>query len=89
MNPDTIKERRARRERFLRTLYEQVDGNVNEFVDGIDIGSRVNADEAETRRIIAYFEEKQLIVVDDHKAGIIRITAGGVDEVEEGIAGRQ
>ena len=82
MDKDRIKTRRERRREFLRTLYEEIDGSVNEFVDGLEIGMRLGADEAEARRIIAYFEEKGLLKVDDHKTGIIRLTADGVDAVE-------
>ena len=63
-------------------LYDDVNANVNEFVDGIAIGQRVGADGEETRRIIAYFEEKGALMVDDHKTGVIRITAAGIDQVE-------
>lgn len=84
MDRERIATRRARRSEFLQALYEQVDGDVNEFVPGYEIAARVGADAEEARRIVAYFEEKQLIKVDDHKAGIIRITAAGIDEVEAG-----
>ena len=82
MDKDKIKARRERRQQFLRSLYEEVDGSVNEFIDGLELASGLGADVAEGRRIIAYLEEKGLLKVDDHKAGIIRITADGVDAVE-------
>jgi hypothetical protein len=83
MDKDRIRARRARRQQFLRMLYEEIDGSVNDFVDGLELGARVAADEDEARRLIAYLEEKGLIKVDDHKAGIIRLTADGVDAVEQ------
>ncbi|MGQ0560795.1 MAG: hypothetical protein ACT443_02860 [Gemmatimonadota bacterium] len=79
---ERIRARRERRQQFLRLLYDEVDGSVSEFVDGLDIGSRLGADAAEARRIIEYLEEKGLLKVDDHKSGIVRITAAGVDAVE-------
>ncbi|MGQ0813837.1 MAG: hypothetical protein ACT4O1_05170 [Gemmatimonadota bacterium] len=82
MDKERVKTRRERRQQFLRTLYDEIDGSVSEFVDGLEIGARVGADPDETRRIIAYLEEKGQIKVDDHKAGIVRITAAGVDAVE-------
>lgn len=82
MDKERIKARRERRQQFMRALYEEIDGSVNEFVDGLDIATRLGADPEEGRRIIAYLEEKGLLKVDDHKAGIIRITADGVDAVE-------
>ena len=82
MDFDQAKARRQRRIDFLHALYEDVNASVNEFVDGIALGQRIGADEEETRRIIAYFEEKGAIMVDDHKTGVIRITAAGVDMAE-------
>lgn len=82
MDKERIKARRERRQQFMRALYEEIDGSVNEFVDGLDIATRLGADPEEGRRIIAYLEEKGLLKVDDHKSGIIRITADGVDAVE-------
>ena len=36
----------------------------------------------DSTQIFEYLEEKGLVMVDDHRSGIIRITAAGVDEVE-------
>lgn len=82
MDRELIRQRRERREGFLRALYQDVDGHVNEFVNGFDVAARLGADEAEARRIIAYYEEKSLIKVDDHKTGIVRMTAVGIDAIE-------
>jgi predicted transcriptional regulator len=82
MDRDLIKQRRERRERFLAGLYAAVDGNVAEFIQGFDLAAELGADAEEGRRIIAYLEEKGLIKVDDHRNGVVRITAAGVDAVE-------
>jgi Mn-dependent DtxR family transcriptional regulator len=82
MDRDVIHQRRKRREDFLIRLYEAVDGNVSEFVQGFDLASDLQAEPEEARRILAYLEEKGLIKVDDHRNGVIRITAAGVDAVE-------
>lgn len=82
MDQERIRTRRRLRAAFLEALYEAVDGSVNEFVDGYEIATAVGADSDEARRIIAYFEEKGLLMVDDHKTGVIRITAAGVDAAE-------
>lgn len=84
MDKKELHERRRRRMEFLHALYEEVNADVNEFVDGYAIATRVGADQAEAKRIIAYLEEKGAVKVDDHKAGIIRITADGIDVVESG-----
>ncbi|HSJ12893.1 MAG TPA: hypothetical protein VK939_00675 [Longimicrobiales bacterium] len=84
---DRIRERRERRAEFLRRLYLKVDGSVSEFVVGHEIGLELGADAAESRRIFEYFEEKGFVKVDDHREGILRITAAGIDEVESQLAG--
>jgi hypothetical protein len=85
MDPDRIRARRERRGAFLQALYDEVDGSVTDFVDGLQIGAGVGADADEARRMMTYFEEKGLLKVDDHKTGVVRITAAGVDVVELGI----
>lgn len=82
MDREAIKQRRQRREDFMIRLYEAVDGNVSEFVQGFELAEVLGADAEEGRRILAYLEEKGLIKVDDHRNGVIRITAAGVDFVE-------
>ena len=82
MQNEPIIKRRENRKAFLRLLYEAVDGSVSEFVSAQDLGAQLQLDEAEVRKIFEYLEEKGLVMVDDHRSGIIRITAVGVDEVE-------
>lgn len=79
---DAMRQRRRLRRAFLQQLYDRVDGSVSEFVTAQDIGAALDVDEAESRRIFEYLEEKGFVMVDDHRAGIIRLTAAGVDEVE-------
>src|SRR5688500_11123521 len=79
---EPMRRRREHRREFLRLLYELVDGSVSEFVPAATIGEKLGVDETETRRIFEYLEEKRFVMVDDHRSGIIRITAAGIDEVE-------
>lgn len=79
---ESIQQRRERRREFLKQLYMRVDGSVSEFVNAYDLGVELGIDEAEARKIFEYLEEKQLVMVDDHRAGTVRLTAAGVDEVE-------
>lgn len=79
---ESIQKRRERRREFLRQLYVRVDGSVSEFVNAYELGAELAIEEAEVRKIFEYLEEKQLVLVDDHRAGIVRLTAAGVDEVE-------
>lgn len=75
-------ERRARRAAFLRSLYDAVDANVSEFVNGFELAGGLGMERPETERVLGYLEEKGLIRVDDHREGILRITAAGIDAVE-------
>jgi hypothetical protein len=74
--------RRQNRADFLARLYEIVDASVTTFVSGLEIAEAMGLSAAEGTRIIEYLQEKQFIHIDDHKLGIIRITALGIDHVE-------
>jgi CRP-like cAMP-binding protein len=79
-----IARRRQNRSDFLVRLYEIVDASVTTFVNGLEIAEALGIDREEATRIIEYLQEKQFIHIDDHKLGIIRITALGIDHVETG-----
>ena len=79
---EDIKQRRQKRADFLARLYEMVDGSVSTFVSAFEIADAVGVDAAEAVRIIEYLKEKQWLHIDDHKLGIVRITAAGIDHVE-------
>ncbi len=81
---EEIHRRRATRRTFLVALYERVDGSVSEFVNGYEIAASLGVDREETAKVIAYFEEKGFVRVDDHREGTLRLTAAGVDEAEVG-----
>ena len=67
---------------FMARLYWAADGSVSEFVSAYEIGADINVPESDVRRLLDYLEEKDFIKVDDHKLGVIRITANGIDYVE-------
>lgn len=74
--------RRQNRTLFMQRLYDEVDGSVSTFVNAFELGEAVNIAADEVTRVIEYLEEKRLLAIDDHRLGIIRITARGVDYVE-------
>ncbi len=80
--PADFSERRRRRQTFLEALYRQTDGHVAEFVSAPELAAQLGIGEAELARIVAYLEERRWIAVDDHRAGIVRLTADGVDQAE-------
>jgi hypothetical protein len=77
-----IARRKHQRTEFIKRLYTMVDAGVAEFVSAFDIGTETGIPDAEIGRLLGYFEEKGFIKIDDHKLGIIRITAEGIDYVE-------
>jgi len=66
----------------MKRLYEEVDGSVSTFVNAFEIGEPLGIEAAEITKAIEYLEEKRLVAIDDHRLGIIRITARGIDYVE-------
>jgi RIO-like serine/threonine protein kinase len=79
---DELRARHARRMAFLRALYDRVDSSVSEFVSAFEIAEASAIERAECTRVVEYLAEKGLILVDDHRAGTIRLTAEGVDRIE-------
>lgn len=72
---------------LLRSIYETADASVTEFVSAYDLSGAQGLEQEEARKIIAYLEEKGFLLVDDHRAGVVRITAEGIDAVELGRLG--
>jgi hypothetical protein len=79
---DERTERRRQRLDFLTRLYEKVDASVSHFVSAFDIAAALHIPAAQCTAILEYLQEKKYIHIDDHKQGIIRITAEGIDRVE-------
>ena len=84
---EDFSERRGRRAAFLAALYAATDGHVAEFVAASEIAAALGIAGPELARTLAYLEERHWIAVDDHRTGIVRITADGVDRVEAGPTG--
>ena len=80
-----MRKRRLARTVLLRSIYDTAEGSVTEFVAAYELAADQGVDPAEAPRILSYLEEKGYLLVDDHRAGIVRITATGVDAVELGV----
>jgi hypothetical protein len=80
---EEIERRRRQRAQFLMRLYDVVDANVSTFVSAWEIAASIEMGEDEARHVIDYYDEKGFLFVDDHRAGTVRLTAAGVDHVEE------
>ncbi len=83
MSREAIEQRRRQRAELLSRLYDEVDANVSTFVSAWDVAASIGIDEADARRVIEYFAEKGFIHVDDHRAGTVRLTAAGIDHIED------
>ncbi len=81
---EDFSERRRRRLELLNAIYRHTDGHVAEFVSASALAEVLGIAAPELERILAYLEERKWIVVDDHREGIVRLTADGVDRVESG-----
>jgi CTP-dependent riboflavin kinase len=77
-----IQKRIQSRAEFMARLYESVDASVSTFVSAFEIADALGVSADEGKRIMEYLKEKGYIHIDDHKLGIIRITAAGIDHVE-------
>jgi hypothetical protein len=81
---DEMRARRERRSTLLRSIYDAADGSVTEFIQAYDLADAQHTAPEEARKIVSYLEEKGYLLVDDHRAGIVRISAEGIDAVELG-----
>jgi DNA-binding IclR family transcriptional regulator len=75
--------RRWRRE-LVAALYDEAGASVTEFVPAYEVAARLDVPADEARKLVAYLEEKGWVYVDDHRLGIVRMTAAGIDAVESG-----
>jgi hypothetical protein len=76
--------RQTNRRALLEALYTSTEADVRMFVAAFELGTELRMDPVETGRALAYLEEKGLLLVDDYKSGMTRITAAGIDAVEGG-----
>lgn len=78
-----VERRRANRRRFLEHLYRCSEEELTEYQDGYDVAAQLGLDRADAERIVRYLEDHGQVV----KSGtgmVVRITAKGIDAVEEG-----
>lgn len=83
---EEISARRARRADFLARVYTRAGSDVRVFVDGFEIAEAMGMGHEEAMRIIAYFVDQGRLCVDEHRSGLVRLTAAGVDHAEHGIS---
>ena len=77
-----IAERRANRRRFLAYLYRCSEEELSEYQDGYEVAEILGLARPDAERIVRYLEDHGFVV----KSGtgmVVRITARGIDHVEE------
>ena len=80
---DDIRLRREGRRRFLEHLYRCSEEQSTEYQDGYDVAGELGMTRQDAERIVRYLEDHGFVV----KTGtgmVVRITARGIDHVEEG-----
>ncbi len=78
-----VAERRARRRRFLEHLYRCSEEEETEYQDGYEAADLLGLTRVDAERIVRYLEDHGFVA----KSGtgmVVRITARGIDHVEEG-----
>lgn len=84
---ERIERRRRERREFMVRLYQRTEASVSEFVPAYDLAADLGIERDELRRHLDYLAEKGWIMIDDHRGGIVRITARGIDRVERARGG--
>jgi hypothetical protein len=79
---DLRSRRRTWRRTLLDAVYGAADASVTEFVEVLDLAAALGIPEEEARKLLGYYEEKGWLRVDDHRTGLARLTAEGVDAAE-------
>jgi hypothetical protein len=79
---DLRSRRRTWRRALLDAVYDAADASVTEFVEVFDLATALGIPQHEARKLLGYFEERRWLHVDDHRSGLARLTAEGVDAAE-------
>ena len=82
---EEIRRRRANRRRFLEMLYasSEEDGE-SEFRDGYEMAAELGLSRQEAERIVRYLEDHGWVRRSGSHGLTVRITAQGIDHLEEG-----
>jgi CTP-dependent riboflavin kinase len=84
MTDDEVRRRREARRRFLEILYEHSERGESEYQDGYDLAAEIGVSRQDAERIVRYHEDHGYIRKSGSHGLTVRITAQGIDHVEEG-----
>jgi len=86
MTDDEVRRRREARRRFLEILYEHSERGESEYQDGYDLAAEIGVSRQDAERIVRYHEDHGHVRKSGSHGLTVRITAQGIDHVEEGAA---
>ena len=81
---DEVRRRRALRRRFLESLYEQSERGGSEYQDGYELAAELGLTRQDAERVVRYHEDHGFVRTSGSHGLTVRITAQGIDHVEEG-----
>jgi CTP-dependent riboflavin kinase len=81
---DEVRRRRELRRRFLESLYEQSERGESEYQDGYALAAELGLSRQDAERIVRYHEDHGYVRASGSHGLTVRITAQGIDHVEEG-----
>ncbi|MBB6482724.1 hypothetical protein [Spirochaeta isovalerica] len=81
LNSMDIKEKKAARYKFLNELYNATGGSKNELISAIELGKKIGLENNLSHDVAQYLSDEGLLEF-AALGGIIRITHGGIQEIE-------
>lgn len=84
MVDEEIRRRRDARRRFLEILYDHSERGESEYQDGYDLAAEIGVSRQDAERIVRYHEDHGFIRKSGSHGLTVRITAQGIDHVEQG-----
>lgn len=80
---DEIRRRRENRRRFLEHLYRCSEERSTEYQDAYEVAGELGIGRQDAERIVRYLEDHGFVTKTGRTGLVLRITAHGIDHVEE------
>ena len=80
---DEVARRRELRRRFLEVLYAHSEQGASEYQDGYELAAGLGLSRQDAERIVRYHEDHGFVRASGSYGLTVRITAQGIDHVEE------
>lgn len=83
---DDIRRRRENRRRLLEHLYRCSEEQSTEYQDAYEVADALGISRQDAERIVRYLEDHGFVTKTGRTGLVLRITARGIDHVEESLA---